>query len=154
MLREAVELDLHLPSGRLHAQRFGSPNAPLVICSPGLSANMKSFDFLGERLGSERLQLVAVDLRGRGQSDVSPPGTYGWHSHARDLMAAATELGFDRFSLMGHSMGGAVALAAAALDEGARLDRLVLIDVCGVPEPSTGPLISAAVARLGSVYPS
>jgi hypothetical protein len=35
MLREAVELDLQLPSGRLHAQRFGAPSAPLAVCVPG-----------------------------------------------------------------------------------------------------------------------
>jgi pimeloyl-ACP methyl ester carboxylesterase len=149
----AVELDLDLPSGRLHAQRFGSPSAPLAICLPGLSANMRSFDFLGERLGSDDWQLVALDLRGRGKSVVTPPGSYGWASHARDAFAVAALLGSERFTLIGHSMGGAVALSATCLDDG-RLDRLVLIDVCGNPEPSTGPLIAAAVARLGSVYPS
>ena len=50
-----VELDLRLPSGRLHAQRFGPESAPLVVCVPGLSANMKSFDFLGERGGPRSL---------------------------------------------------------------------------------------------------
>jgi pimeloyl-ACP methyl ester carboxylesterase len=153
MLGEAVELDLVLPTGRIHAQRFGSPSAPLAICLPGLSANMRSFDFLGERVGSATLQLVALDLRGRGQSDVTPPGTYGWDSHARDAFEVANLLGAARFSLIGHSMGAAVALAAAGLD-GGRLERLVLIDACGVPEPATGPLIFAAVARLGAVYPS
>jgi pimeloyl-ACP methyl ester carboxylesterase len=155
MLAEGAELDLRVASGRLRAQRFGSGSAPLVVCLHGLSANMRSFDFLGERLGSDELQVVALDLRGRGKSDVTPPGTYGWESHARDAFSVADVLGFERFSLIGHSMGGAVAMAATRLDsDSRRLDRLVLIDMCGVPEPSTGPLISAAVARLGSVYPS
>jgi pimeloyl-ACP methyl ester carboxylesterase len=153
MLTEALEFDLTLPTGRVHMQRFGSSSAPLAICVPGLSANMHSFDYLGERLGSERLQLVALDLRGRGKSEVTPAGTYGWASHARDAVCVADALGASRFSLIGHSMGAAVALEAARLDDG-RLDRLVLIDACGVPEPSTAPLISAAVDRLGSVYPS
>ncbi|HEV7662676.1 MAG TPA: alpha/beta hydrolase [Chloroflexota bacterium] len=147
-------LDFDLPSGRIHGQRFGSPRAPLALCLPGLSANMVSFDFLGERLGSERLQLVALDLRGRGQSAVTPLGTYGWYAHARDAFAIASELGHEKFSLIGHSMGAAVALAAAASDTNARLDRIVLIDLCGEPDPSTLPLIDAAVARLGSIYPS
>jgi pimeloyl-ACP methyl ester carboxylesterase len=148
-----LELDLQLASGRLHAQRFGSESAPLAVCVPGLSANMKSFDFLGERLGGPSLQVVALDLRGRGKSDVTAPGTYGWDSHARDVLAVADALGASRFSVIGHSMGAMVALAAARLDA-PRLERLVLIDACGYPEESTGPLISAAVARLGSVYPS
>ena len=148
-----VELDLQLPSGRLHAQRFGAESAPLVVCVPGLSANMKSFDFLGERLGGPSLQVVALDLRGRGKSDVTPPGSYGWDGHARDVFAVANSLGAASLSIIGHSMGAMVALAAARLDS-ARLERLVLIDACGYPDESTGPLISAAVARLGTVYPS
>ncbi|MBV9577712.1 MAG: alpha/beta hydrolase [Chloroflexi bacterium] len=149
-----TEFDLDLASGRLHAQRFGPTSAPLVVCVPGLSANMKSFDFLGERLAAAgTVQVVALDLRGRGRSDVTPPGTYGWRAHARDVLAAATALGAQRFSIIGHSMGAFVALSAACLDS-ERLERLVLIDAAGVPDPSTAPLISAAVARLGSTYPS
>jgi pimeloyl-ACP methyl ester carboxylesterase len=156
---DPVELDLRLPSGSLHVQRFGSDSASLAVCMPGLSANMKSFDFLGERLGSDTLQIVAVDPRGRGQSEVTPPGTYGWEAHGRDLFSVAEALGASRFGIIGHSMGAMVALVAAGLDvatspEASRIDRLVLIDCCGVPDPSTGPLISAAVSRLGSVYPS
>lgn len=149
-----VELDLQLPSGRLHAQRFGSTDAPLAICLHGLSANMKTFDFLGERLGGSELQLLAVDLRGRGRSDVTPPGTYGLDRHARDVFGVADLLGADRFSVIGHSMGAGVALSCLAQNGAQRIERVVLIDLCGAPEPASGPLIAAAVARLGSTYPS
>lgn len=148
-----VEFDLSLPAGRLHAQRFGSASAPLVLCVPGLSANMKSFDFLGERLSGERRQLVALDLRGRGKSDVTPLGSYGWEAHARDVFAAADALDANEFSIIGHSMGAMVALTAACI-QGARIEHLVLIDAAGLPDTSTGPLTSAAVSRLGSTYPS
>ncbi len=154
VLQQAVELDFQLPGGRLHAQRFGSETAPLAICIPGLSANMKSFDFLGERLGSAALQLLALDLRGRGQSSITPPGSYGWDGHARDVLAVAEQLNPSEVTLIGHSMGGAVAMAAASLDTQRRISRIVLIDIAGVTEPQTLPLIDAAVARLGSVYPS
>jgi pimeloyl-ACP methyl ester carboxylesterase len=150
-----VEMDLKLPSGRLHAQRFGSASAPSTsLFLPGLTANMKSFDFLGERLGSNDLQFVALDLRGRGKSDVTPRGSYGLSNHARDVFEAASFLGAQQFSVIGHSMGAAVALTAIAMDEARRIERLVLIDLCGEPEASTGPPISAAVNRLGTVYPS
>src|SRR5262249_40375403 len=138
---------------RLHAQRWGSPGTPLVICVPGVSANMRSFDFIGQRLGSEWLQAVALDLRGRGQSEVTPAGSYGWSSHASDIVDVVDALGAERCSVIGHSMGGAVALQAACQD-GGRLERIVLVDVCGHPEPSTLPLIDAAISRLGTVYPS
>jgi len=38
------EFDLQLPSGVLHAQRFGPEDGPLVVCVPGLSANQRSFE--------------------------------------------------------------------------------------------------------------
>ena len=147
------ELDLQLASGRFHAERFGSPDAPLALCLPGLSANLRSFDFLCERLAGDELQLVSVDLRGRGRSEVTPPGTYGWVNHARDVLAIADALGAPRFSILGQSMGGAVAMTCAFLDA-TRVERIVLLDICGRPDDSSVVPIAAAVSRLGAVYPS
>jgi pimeloyl-ACP methyl ester carboxylesterase len=137
----------------LHAKRHGSPDAPLILAVPGLSANLMSFEFLGARLAGAGLQVVALDLRGRGMSDVTAVGSYGWVKHAADLFAVADHLGARRFSLIGHSMGAAVTMAAAAQDP-SRLDRIVLIDLCGVPDPSTAGPIGASIARLGVVFPS
>jgi pimeloyl-ACP methyl ester carboxylesterase len=148
-----AEFDLQLTSGRLHAKRYGSRDAPLVLAVPGLSANLMSFEFLGERLDPEKVQLVALDLRGRGMSDVTQPGTYGWVNHAADIFEVADQLQVGSFSLVGHSMGAAVAMAAAAQDA-TRIDRMVLVDLCGVPDASTAAPIGASVARLGTVYPS
>jgi pimeloyl-ACP methyl ester carboxylesterase len=152
-LATATEFDLQLPSGRLHAQRFGAADAPLVICPPGLSANCKEYDFIGERIAGDRLQVVALDLRGRGKSEVTPAGTYGWPSHAHDLFAVADALGAERFSIIGHSMGGLVAMAAADQDA-KRLQRVVLIDIAGLADESSLGPIAVSVNRLGTVYPS
>jgi pimeloyl-ACP methyl ester carboxylesterase len=149
----ATRLDVQLASGRLHAQRFGSAGAPLVLCLPGLSANLRAFDFLGDRLGGPHLQVVALDLRGRGRSTVTGPGTYGWENHARDALAVADALGAGSFSVIGQSMGAFVAMQMAAIDTG-RLERLVLIDACGAPDPQALGPIAAAVERLGTVFPS
>src|SRR5689334_13087521 len=75
--RVSEELDLQLDSGRLHAQRFGDPGAPLILAVHGLSANMHAFDRIAPQLvGGRERQLVALDLRGRGGSDLTPQGTY------------------------------------------------------------------------------
>ncbi len=150
---DSSEFDLELASGRLHARRHGPVDAPLVIGIPGLSANLMSFEFIGERLAAAGLQLVALDLRGRGNSDVTAVGSYGWVNHAADVFAAADALGAERFSLIGHSMGAAVAMAAAA-QNATRLERVVLIDLCGVPDSATAGPIGASISRLGTVYPS
>ncbi|MFI5261667.1 MAG: alpha/beta fold hydrolase [Candidatus Limnocylindrales bacterium] len=146
-------LDLRLVSGSVHVERFGGETGDLVLCVPGLSANLRGFDFLAERLASDRRQVVTLDLRGRGQSDVTGPGTYGWVNHAQDVLAVADALGSARFAVVGQSMGAFVAMEIARLAPH-RLASAVLIDACGAPDPATVPLIRAAVDRLGSVYPS
>jgi pimeloyl-ACP methyl ester carboxylesterase len=78
-------------------------------------------NLIGERVGGGSFQLVAVDLRG-DKSETTPPGTYGWEHHARDVMAVADTLGFERFAAIGRSMGGAVAIKVAELDR-ARFGR-------------------------------
>jgi pimeloyl-ACP methyl ester carboxylesterase len=148
-----MDFDVRIPSGRVRVRRFGEPEAPLVLCLPGLSANLASFDFIAERIAGSRLSPVAVDLRGRGHSEVTGPGTYGWRNHARDVFAIADALGAAQFSIIGQSMGGAVAMEAAAIDAD-RIDRIVLLDICGVPDPASVQAIAASVARLGQVAPS
>ena len=145
--------DLQLSSGRLHALRAGPENGSPVICVPGLSANARSFDAIAESLAREGHQVITLDLRGRGLSPATAPGTHGWRRHAEDVLEAARTLGFASFDLVGHSMGAFVSMQAAALDA-ERIRRLVLIDAAGVPEPAALPPIVAAVQRLDTVYPS
>lgn len=147
-----TQLDFELASGCLHAEDRGPAGETLVLAIPGLSANLRGFDFLAERLAS-RCRVVAVDLRGRGNSDVSPPGTYGWARHARDVIGVADALGIDEFVVLGQSMGAFVAMEVARQAPG-RLSAAVLIDACGLPDPETIGPIRAAVERLGVVYPS
>ena len=147
------DFDVQLPSGRLRARRFGPPDAPLVICIPGLSANLAGFDFLAERLAGDSRQVVALDLRGRGRSDVTGAGTYGWHNHARDVLDVANELGATSSALVGQSSGGAIAMVCAQL-EPQRVEKIVLVDVAGVPDPDSVLPVARSVERLGAVYPS
>jgi pimeloyl-ACP methyl ester carboxylesterase len=102
----AEEFELDLPAGRVHAQRFGREDAPLVVPVHGLPANMHAFDYLAEHLVEQRdRQVVAVDLRGRGGSEVTPGGTYGLAAHARDVFDIASTLGAERFDWVGWSLG-------------------------------------------------
>jgi pimeloyl-ACP methyl ester carboxylesterase len=142
------ELDLKLDSGRVHAQRFGSPDAQLVLAVHGLSANMHAFDFLAPRLvdGRER-QVVALDLRGRGRSDVTPAGTYGMESHAWDVLQAADRLGAERFDWIGWSMGALIGIVAAGLAPG-RLRTLGLIDHAGDVDREAAQAVLTGLDRL------
>jgi len=152
-LASADDFEIVARSHSLHARRWGSESGPLVLGVPGLSGNVAHFGFLGERIGGDDVQLVALDLRGRGRSDTTPPGSYGWENHARDLFAVADALGFDRFAVIGQSMGGSVAMTAARL-EGSRLRAVVLIDVAGRVDPGVGPVIEDSLRRLDRTYDS
>ena len=76
-----------------------------MLCVPGLSANLGGFDRLAERLACDTLQLVAIDLRGRGRSEVTSAGTYGWRNHARDVLDIADAVGAPSFAIIGQSSG-------------------------------------------------
>jgi pimeloyl-ACP methyl ester carboxylesterase len=63
---------------------------------------------------------IAIDLRGHGRSSMPTNGDFAIASMADDIRAVADQLRLDRFVLVGHSMGGFVAIAYA----GAHPDRV------------------------------
>jgi pimeloyl-ACP methyl ester carboxylesterase len=150
----AAEFDLDLTSGRLHAQRFGEPDAPLVLAVHGLSANMLGFDYLAPLLVADgERQVVAVDLRGRGGSESTAPGTYGLESHARDIFEVATLLGHDQFDWVGWSLGALIGMRASQLEPG-RIRRLGLIDHAGRSDESAVAAVLAGLNRLDLDVPT
>lgn len=127
----AKEFDLELTSGRLRAQRFGDPEAHLVLAVHGLSANMHGFDHLAPLLVADgERQVVAVDLRGRGGSEATAPGSFGLASHASDMFELATLLGKQTFDWIGWSLGAMIGILAASRHPD-RIRRLGLIDHAG-----------------------
>ena len=143
-------LDLELSSGRVRAERRGDAEAPLVLLVHGLSGNLRSFDRVAERVAADARQVVAVDLRGRGRSEVTPPGTYGLAAHAADLLELATKLGAERFDVAGWSMGGLIGIVLA--DQAPeRLRRLAIIDHAGGMDEDALTAIRAGLARLDAV---
>lgn len=147
------DFDVPLESGRLRVRRWGAADAPAVLCVPGLSANLCGFDRVAERLAGDTLQLVAIDLRGRGRSEVTGPGTYGWRNHAHDVLGIADAVGASSFAVIGQSSGAAIAMTCAQL-EPPRVQRLVLVDLAGSFDQRAAVPVLASVSRLGAVYPS
>lgn len=143
----------HLRSGEIAAELSGSPGGRLVVAIPGLSANLRSFDVIFEALDPDTHRMLAYDTRGRGRSEKTPPGTYGWPAHARDVIEMADQLGAQSFDLIGWSMGTWIAMVVCGLAPG-RVRRLVLIDGGGVPDTSSIAPVYAGLERLGTTYPS
>lgn len=134
------ELKLETPWLRLAARAWGPPDGLPVLAVHGWLDNAASFDVLAPLLPG--IRLVAVDLTGHGLSDHRPPGAhYHFVDFIPDMVAAADALGWERFALLGHSMGGGIAsFMAATLPE--RVTRVAMIEGLGPPtsNPADGPV--------------
>jgi pimeloyl-ACP methyl ester carboxylesterase len=88
--------------------------------------NAGSFELLAPKLSG--CNVVALDLAGHGYSDSrSADSAYNIWQDTGDLLDVADELGWQRFTLLGHSRGGAIAmLFAATFPE--RVDKLILLE--------------------------
>ncbi len=121
--------ELSLPMGTVRGLRAGSGGAPRVLALHGWLDNAASFVPLAPHLAG--IELVAPDLPGHGASDHLPPGMdYSFAGAVHTVLDVADALGWERFSLLGHSMGAGIAsLVAAACPD--RIDRLVAIEALG-----------------------
>ena len=100
-----------------------------VLALHGWLDNAASFVPLAAALPA--LDLVAIDLPGHGHSSHMPPGTqYNTPGAICHVLDVADALGWERFTLLGHSMGAGIAsLTAAAAPE--RVERLIAIEALG-----------------------
>jgi pyruvate dehydrogenase E2 component (dihydrolipoamide acetyltransferase) len=98
--------------------------------------------------------VAAIDLPGHGRSDVPDAGKsdYSVAGLARAVTEALRQLELERVTLVGHSLGGAVA-AAVALAAPDRVERLVLVDSTGLGDdisPDLLELLDAAPSEAAS----
>lgn len=124
---QPAEKALTVNGVRIHYLEWGSVDAPPVVCVHGYTSSAQSFNALGRQL-HDRYRLICPDVRGHGESTWAPDGAYLYADQAGDLAALADRLALERFTLIGTSMGGIIAMAYAA-DHGRRLNGLVLNDI-------------------------
>jgi len=116
------------PAGAIAVDDGGTGSLPVVLVH-SLAGNSTHWAAQLAHLRRDR-RTVALDLRGHGRSEPPKDGNYTIAAMAGDIAAVVDTLRLTRFVLVGHSMGGGVALAYA----GAHPDRvagLVLIDPIG-----------------------
>jgi len=109
---------------RLNSVLDGPEDGPVLVFGPSLGTDVGLFDAqAAEFSGTHRV--VRFDLRGHGGSEVVP-GPCTIEDLADDVLGMLDELGVDRFSYVGVSIGGAIG-QQLALTVPERLDRLALI---------------------------
>lgn len=129
MTTNPEELEIEIPGLRLAALAWGPSDGEPVLALHGWLDNAASFSALAPRL--EGCRVIALDFPGHGHSDHRPAGArYHFIDYVADALAVLDALGWRRCSLLGHSLGGAVAsILAGAMPE--RVARVVLIEALG-----------------------
>ena len=117
---------------RLHARVYAGPDGtesiPPILCMPGLARNARDFEALAPHIARYR-KVIVIEFRGRGESAYAKdPMTYVPLTYVQDVVAMLDELAIDRFTTIGTSLGGLVAMLMAATLPG-RLVGAVLNDV-------------------------
>ena len=143
-----LEFAIDTPLGRIAGLRRPLAGAPRVLALHGWLDNAASFLPLSAHL--DGIDLVAPDLPGHGASAHLPSGSdYSFAGALHAVLDIADALGWERFALLGHSMGAGIAsLVAAACPQ--RIARLVAIEALGAlaeaPERTVARMRDAVAA--------
>jgi N-formylmaleamate deformylase len=116
---------------RLHFLEFPGDGPPLVLL-PGITSPAANWGFVGAALSATN-HVYVLDNRGRGLSDQRPGLRYRLQDYAADTAGLIDVLGLKNAVVLGHSMGGRIAVKVAA-DYPAHLAKLVMVD-----PPVSGP---------------
>src|SRR3954466_7341731 len=123
---------------------------PVVVLIHGIASRASQWHGVMADLG-ETCHVIAPDLLGHGES-AKPRGDYSLGAHAcgvRDLLAA---LGHDRVTLVGHSLGGGIAMQFP-YQFPERVERLVLVNSGGLGSEVSAWLRAASLPGAELVLP-
>jgi pimeloyl-ACP methyl ester carboxylesterase len=135
---------------RLHwREQPGPTDRPTILCLPGLTRNSSDFLALGDRLAG-RFRLIAVDLRGRGESAWPKDSlTYVAMSYLHDLGRLFEAASVGRCIIVGSSVGGLLALQMTTAHR-PRMAGIILNDIGPDVEPEGLKRLRGLVGRAGN----
>jgi pimeloyl-ACP methyl ester carboxylesterase len=138
---------------KLHVRSYGPRLAPAlpVVCLPGLARTGADFESLATALATDTKgarRVIALDSRGRGQSDYDRnPARYNLQVELADVLAMLTALGIARAVFVGTSRGGILAMLLATARPTA-IAGCVLNDIGPVIDPKGLMRIKSYVGKL------
>ena len=139
------EITFQVPWGVIAAKAWGPEDGQPFIGLHGWLDNANTFDKLAPLL-PENIRFVAIDFPGHGQSSHRWPGMgYDNLEYVADVKKIVSQLRWERFSIIGHSMGGFVGSLYAGCFPN-EVENLILID-CGGPPPCFGNNAADMLAR-------
>lgn len=104
---------------------------PPLIIMHGLFGSLGNWAGIARQLAAE-FHVICVDLRNHGKSPHDPLMTYD--IMARDIVKLLDQLGYDQAHILGHSMGGKVAMQLA-LNHADYVKKLIVVDIAPVRYP-------------------
>ena len=137
---------------KLNHLDWGNESAPPMVLVHGLRGHRHSWDDLSSVVCKD-YHVMALDQRGRGESDWAPDGDYSTDAYVADLAAFADALGLDKFTLVGHSMGGRNSMTYGGRHP-ERLEKLVVVDVGPESDPRGGARISREIINVPEEFDS
>jgi 3-oxoadipate enol-lactonase len=136
-----------ISGGCIHYRMDGQPDAPALLLSHSLGADLSMWDRQVAALAPS-FKILRYDCRGHGRSLVTP-GPYSIELLGRDVVRLLDRLGISRVHFCGLSMGGMVGMWLGA-HEPARVDRLVLANTAAqLGPPAVWDTRMAAVRQGG-----
>ena len=131
---------------RAHVREQGDPDGIPVVLIHGSMGSLHMWEGWAREL-SGKARLISVDLPGHGLTGAWPRDEYTIEAYADFVEVLVDTLNLDRFVLVGHSIGGAVAWTFAATRPD-RVSQLILVDASGYPRTAGDvPLRIAAGAH-------
>jgi pimeloyl-ACP methyl ester carboxylesterase len=109
----------------LHALEWSREGVPMLLLH-GFGNEAHLWDEFAPTV-SDHYRVVALSLRGHGDSDWDPGHRYDYDAHVGDLMAVVDHLGIERMVLVGFSLGGRISMLYAGLQP-EKLAGLVIVD--------------------------
>jgi pimeloyl-ACP methyl ester carboxylesterase len=137
----------------LHGHRVTYRTAgrgPVLLLLHGVTNSSQTWEHVAPLL-AERFTLIAPDLLGHGES-ATPRGDYSLGAHATGVRDLLTALGHERVTVIGHSLGGGVAMQFA-YQFPERCERLVLVSSGGLGREVHLVLRAAALPGADYVLP-
>lgn len=122
----------------VHVRDEGDRDRPAIVLLHGSNDSLQTWDPWTEAL-KKKFRVVRLDFPGHGLTGANPKGDYSNHAFGNIVDAVTHKLGCDRFTLVGHSMGGGVAISYA-LAHPEKVSDLVLVDTAGGPEAPSAKL--------------
>ena len=117
---------------KVHYKETGPQAAPALLLMHGFGSSLQAWDDWSLKL-EQKYRVIRLDLPGFGLTGASPANDYSEEKDLAILTHFADKLGLEKFSIIGHSMGGKMAWTLAA-SQPERVQALVLMAPDGFPE--------------------